>query len=193
MTREPPPPDLSALDRELGAVHFEPRASFGPELEGRAARGEGPAGPEHPWRSFAVRAALAMVGSAAAAALLVGVTPTPSHVDLCCQDLDGGKDGNDGMVLSLDPRGRVTQLLLYEDRDGSRSRTEADVVRFVRGSELELAAPAAADSLRTLLRCCEDLDGGGIADDGVVVLSRSPDEVRFAALVEIHGPRQTLR
>lgn len=192
MTREEPSPDLAALDRALDAVHFEPRTSLGPELAGRAARGEEPMRAVHPWQSFAVRSALALVGVAAAAALVVGVTPPPSHVDLCCQDLDGGRDGNDGMVLSLDPRGRVTQLLLYEDLDGSHSRTDADVVRFVRGSELELADPAAADSLRTLVRCCEDLDGGGVADDGVMVMGRA-DEIRFAALVEIRGPRKTLR
>ena len=69
---------------------------------------------------------------------MVGVTPQPRYVDLCCQDLDGGDDKADGVVLSLDPRGRVTTLLLYEDLDGSGSRSDGDVVRFVRGSQLEL-------------------------------------------------------
>jgi len=190
---DPVPPDLDALDRRLRAAQFEPRASLGAELEGRARRGERAQGAVPPLQSFAVRSALALVGIAAAAALVVGVTPPPHHVDMCCHDLVGNVASNDGMVLNLDPRGRVRSMLLYEDLDGSRSRTAADRVHFVRGAEIELDVPAHDDGHRTLVQCCEDLDGEGVADDGVMVIGHLPDEIHFAALVHTEGGRRVLR
>jgi hypothetical protein len=193
VTDEHPPGPLTSLDDELRRVRFEPRASLGAELAGRARRGEQPVGAVHPWQSFRVRSAMALVGVAAAAALVVGATPLPRNIDLCCQDFDGGRDENDGIVLSLDPDGRVTELLLYEDLDGSHSRSAGDAVRFARGAELLMDASGPQETLNTFVRCCQDLDGGGVADDGVVVMGRFPDEVRFAALVEYHGEHKVLR
>jgi len=187
------PPDLDALDRRLRAVEFEPRASLGAELEGRARRGERALGAVSPLQSFAVRSALALVGIAATAALVVGVTPPPHHVDMCCQDLVGNQDANDGMVLNLDPRGRVTSMLLYEDLDGSKSRTAEDRVLFVRGSDIALDTAAHEDGHRTHVQCCEDLDGEGQADDGVLVMGHLPDQIHFAALIRNEGPHQVLR
>lgn len=187
------PADLDALDRQLRAVQFEPRASLGAELEGRARRGEQAQGAVGPLQSFAVRSALALVGVAAVAALVVGVTPPPHRVDICCEDLVGNQAANDGMVLNLDPRGRVTSMLLYEDLDGSRSRTVADRVRFVRGSDLEMDAAAHEDGHSTHVQCCEDLDGEGMADDGVLVMGHLPDQIHFAALIRNEGPHQVLR
>jgi hypothetical protein len=185
--------DLDALDRQLRAVQFEPRASLGAELEGRARRGERAQGAVSPLQSFAVRSALALVGIAATAALVVGVTPPPHRVDVCCEDLVGDQAANDGLVLNLDPRGRVTSMLLYEDLDGSRSRTAADRVLFVRGSDIELAVAAHEDGHRTHVQCCEDLDGEGLADDGVLVMGHLPDQIHFAALIRNEGPHQVLR
>lgn len=193
MSRDHVPADLDALDRQLRAVQFEPRASLGCELEGRARRGERAQGDVSPLQSFAVRSALALVSVAAAAALVVGVTPPPHRIDVCCDDLVGNKAATDGMVLSLDPRGRVTSLLLYEDLDGSRSRTAADRVHFVRGSELALAVPAHEDGHTTFVKCCDDLDGEGPADDGLMVMGHLPEQIHFAALIRYEGKRQVLR
>jgi hypothetical protein len=187
------PPDLDALDRRLRAVEFEPRASLGAELEGRARRGERAQGAVSPLQSFAVRSALGLVGVAATAALVVGVTPPPHHVDMCCHDIVGHRVANDGLVLNLDPRGRVRSMLLYEDLDGSRTRSAGDRVLFVRGSDMALDGPAHEDGHDTHVQCCEDLDGEGIADDGVMVIGHLPGQIHFAALIRNEGPRQVLR
>jgi hypothetical protein len=186
-------PDLDALDHRLRSVQFEPRASLGAELEGRARRGEQAQGAVSPLQSFAVRSALALVGAAAVAALVVGVTPPPRHLDVCCQDLVGNPAADDGMELTLDPRGRVTSMLLYEDLDGSRSRTAADRVLFLRGSDLDMAAAAHEDGHDTYVQCCEDLDGEGLPDDGVLVMGHLPDQIHFAALIRNEGHRRVLR
>jgi hypothetical protein len=193
MSRDHVPSDLVAIDRQLRAVQFEPRASLGCELEGRARRGERALGDVSPLQSFAVRSALALVGIAATAALVVGVTPPPQRVDVCCEDLVGNKAATDGMVLSLDPRGRVTSLLLYEDLDGSRSRTAADRVHFVRGPDISLDMPAHEDGHSTFVKCCEDLDGEGPPDDGLLVMGHLPEQIHFAALIRYEGKRQVLR
>jgi len=101
VTDEHPPGPLTSLDDELRRVRFEPRASLGAELAGRARRGEQPVGAVHPWQSFRVRSAMALVGVAAAAALVVGATPLPRNIDLCCQDFDGGRDENDGIRIRI--------------------------------------------------------------------------------------------
>ena len=49
------PPDLEALDRSLSGIRFQPRASLGPEIEGRLRRGETP--PEPDWWRFPGRPA----------------------------------------------------------------------------------------------------------------------------------------
>jgi hypothetical protein len=186
------PPDLDALDRRLRAVQFEPRASLGAELEGRARRGERAQGDGRA-RSIAARSALVLAGIAAVAALVVSVTPRPRAVDRCCQDIVGRPTANDGMVLSLDPRGRVLSLVLYEDLDGSKSRTAADRVLFERGPDIELAVPAHEDGHSTHVQCCADLDGEGVADDGVMVMGHLPGEIHFAAVIRNGGPHQVLR
>jgi len=127
------------------------------------------------------------------AALVVGVTPPPHRADVCCEDLVGDQAANDGTVLHLDPRGRVTSMLLYEDRDGSRTLTAADRVLFARGSDIEMDAPAHEDGHSTHVQCCEDLDGEGVADDGVLVMGHLPDRIHFAALIRNEGPHQVLR
>jgi hypothetical protein len=106
----------------------------------------------------------------------------PVTIDSCCRDLDGGGTADDGFVLEA--RGRqVSRLRLYEDRDGSHTLSSADVVRFARGSAPALAGERDA---RTTRICCADLDGEGLADDGILVMSESGESVVLAAVYERH-------
>src|SRR6218665_686316 len=101
---------------------------------------------------------------------------SPIYIDSCCENLDGGSGWDDGFVL--EGRGRqVTRLRLYEDRDGSRTLSPGDVVRFHRGRVPSLAGSSDA---RTTRICCADLDGEGPADDGVLVMSEADESVVLA-------------
>lgn len=181
------PDDLRELDRTLRAVDFEPRASLGAEIHGRIARGENPGPFLRPRRPLVAAAAAAVLLLAASGALLLRVlTPDDRLVDRCCVDFDGGEGHDDGVVVTLRPDGRIKGLLLYEDVDGSRSRTAADVIRFNRGELAELAE-LPIGSVATINRCCLDLDGGGAEDDGVLVLGHPPDRVFMAAVYETGG------
>jgi hypothetical protein len=77
----------------------------------------------------------------------------------------------------------VHRLRVYEDLDGSRSFTPADLVRLDRG-----ARPAvhglAGEGIVTIERCCLDFDGGGPDDDGLIVMGVPPDRVLMAAIYE---------
>jgi hypothetical protein len=79
--------------------------------------------------------------------------------------------------------------MVYEDTDRSGGFTPADVVRLDRGGELALAA-AGVEGLTTLERCCLDFDGGGRADDGLLVLGVPPDRVLMAAIFERAASRR---
>lgn len=182
--RQPLPPELAELDARLRAVAFEPRASLGPEIAGRAARGEAPRGaPPRPW--WRTRAAAAAASLLLAAGAWYGADQAfgRSTIDRCCSDFDGGDDADDGVVVTYDRRGGVVALTVYEDADGSRSFTPADVVRLARG-RLPSLDEVPREGLATLTRCCDDLDGGGDADDGVLVLGHWPDRVVLAAIYE---------
>jgi hypothetical protein len=72
---------------------------------------------------------------------------------------------------------------VYEDRDGSRSFTVSDLLRFSRGAEPTVVDPA-ADGMVTIRHCCLDFDGGGPQDDGLLVLGVPPDRVMMVALYE---------
>jgi hypothetical protein len=104
-------------------------------------------------------------------------------VDRCCYDLDGGGDDDDGVLILAERDDRVHRLRVYEDRDGSRSFTPADLVRLDRG-----ATPAvhglAGKGIVTIERCCLDFDGGGPDDDGLLVIGVPPDRVIMAAIYE---------
>ncbi|MGN6393797.1 MAG: hypothetical protein ACTHM9_16335, partial [Gemmatimonadales bacterium] len=63
------PPELEQLDREVGAIRFEPRASLGPEIVARVRRGEAPSHwRRRPWGGRRGR----MVRAAAAAFMVLG-------------------------------------------------------------------------------------------------------------------------
>ncbi len=179
---------LGETERLLAALSFSPRASLGPEITGRVRRGEEPRG--KPTGSGAV-SARSMLGIAAglmlvltAGALTWRAVGPPVLIDSCCQDLDGGGVADDGFVLEA--RGRqVSRLRLYEDRDGSRSLSPADLVRFARGAVPALAGESDASTTRI---CCADLDGEGVPDDGILVMSGAGESVMLAAVYERRPP-----
>ena len=179
-----PPDDLRDVDRALRAVRFEPRASLGPEIAGRAGRGESPrARPRRGRRGLAAAMALA----AGLAAVWIGLPllrrGSPVTVDRCCYDLDGGGAADDGIRVVAHRDAEVQRLWIYEDQDRSGGLTPGDVVRLERGG-----APALAETgtggLVTREHCCVDFDGGGPADDGVLVIGVPPDRVLMAAIYE---------
>jgi hypothetical protein len=179
-----PPDDLRDLDRALRAVRFEPRASLGPEIAGRAGRGESPrARPRRGRRGLAAAVALAAGLAAVWIGLPVLRRGSPVTVDRCCYDLDGGGAADDGIRVVAHRDAEVQRLWIYEDRDRSGGLTPGDVVRLERG-----AAPALAETgtggLVTREHCCVDFDGGGPADDGVLVIGVPPDRVLMAAIYE---------
>lgn len=179
-------PHFVGTERLLVGLSFTPRSSLGPEIAGRARRGESPRGGPRQSRSATLRW---MLGVAAAAMLMVSAgaltwkaVGPPVLIDSCCRDLDGGGTADDGFVLEA--RGRkVNRLRLYEDRDGSHSLSPADLVRFARGS---VPALAGSSDARTTRICCADLDGEGPADDGVLVMSEADESVVLAAVYEQH-------
>jgi hypothetical protein len=104
-------------------------------------------------------------------------------VDRCCYDLDGGGDADDGVILLAERDAKVHQLRIYEDLDGSGAYTEGDLVRLDRGDSPAMHQASAA-GLVTIEHCCVDFDGGGPADDGLVVIGVPPDRVVMAAIYE---------
>jgi hypothetical protein len=181
--RDDVPPELRELDHALRGVSFEPRASLGPEILGRLRRGEDSTGavPSRRWPVTLVAIAAALV------VVTVGVLtlrePASVTVDRCCYDLDGGGEADDGVVVLAERDARVHQLRIYEDLDGSGAFTDGDLVRLERGGRPAMHRAATA-GLVTIEHCCLDFDGGGPADDGLVVIGVPPDRVVMAAIYE---------
>jgi hypothetical protein len=177
------PPELEEMDRALRGIGFRPRASLGPEVFGRVRRGEGSHGavPPRPRRPAlaAVAAALILVTGVA---LVLGA-PGSVVVDRCCYDLDGGGDADDGVVVFAGRDAKVHQLRIYEDLDGSGGFTAGDLIRLDRGGSPAMHEAAVA-GLVTIEHCCLDFDGGGPADDGLLVIGVPPDRVVMAAIYE---------
>jgi hypothetical protein len=175
------PDELRELDRSLAGIRFRPRHGLGAELAGRAARPEEPAASALPRR----RARVAAVAGALVVLLAtwMGWNARVVTVDRCCYDLDGGSDHDDGVLVVVRRNHDVRRLAVYEDRDGSRSFTGGDQLRFSRGAEPTLLDPQFAH-LVTFRHCCLDFDGGGSNDDGVLVVGVPPDRVMMAALYE---------
>jgi hypothetical protein len=175
--------ELWELDRRLRGIAFAPRASLGPEILGRLRRGEhaGAAAPTSRRRQLFAAVAAAMVAATGVALALRA--PGSVRVDRCCYDLDGGGDADDGVVVLAEPDAKVHQLRIYEDLDRSRTLTEGDLIRLDRG-ERPVMHRAAIEGLMTVEHCCLDFDGGGPADDGLVVIGVPPDRVVMAAIYE---------
>jgi hypothetical protein len=176
-------PELRELDRKLRDIAFAPRASLGPEILGRVRRGEPPtgAGPARRRRQALATMTAALLAATAGAILLR--TTGSVTVDRCCYDLDGGGDADDGVLVLAERDARVHHLRIYEDLDRSRSFTESDLVRLDRGAGPAMHR-AATGGLVTIEHCCVDFDGGGPADDGLVIIGLPPDRVVMAAIYE---------
>jgi hypothetical protein len=175
--------EVRELDRRLRGIAFAPRASLGPEILGRLRREERPGGGAPALRGRPALAAIAAALVAAAGAALAIRAPGPVTVDRCCYDLDGGGDADDGVLILAERDARVHQLRVYEDLDRSRTFTAGDLVRLDRGANPAMHRAATA-GLVTIERCCLDFDGGGPADDGLVVIGVPPDRVVMAAIYE---------
>lgn len=181
--RDDLPPDMEDLDRALRVVRFAPRESFGPELAGRVRRGERSKGAA-PFRRIPPGLRMALGVGAVILVLVEGDRGGAEvTVDRCCYDLDGGGVADDGVVLVAERDARVHRLRVYEDRDGSRAFSEADLVRLDRGGAPAIR-PLPAGELVTIERCCLDFDGGGRDDDALLVLGIPPDRVVMAAIYE---------
>jgi hypothetical protein len=176
------PPELDSLDQRLRGIRFRPRASLGAELEGRLRRGGQSKGAASPRR---LRHSLAALAACVTFALLgwAGWNRSVVPVDRCCYDLDGGHDPDDGVLVLADRRERIRQVAVYEDLDGSRSYSDGDLIRFSRGATPTLLAQSDAP-LVTTRHCCIDFDGGGPADDGLLVVGVPPDRVMMVALYD---------
>lgn len=178
------PDDLGDLDRALRRVRLEPRASLGPEIAGRADRGEPPRAAPRPQRRGLAVGALLAAGLGAVALALPSLRPqVPVTIDRCCYDLDGGGAADDGIRVVARRNAEVRRLWIYEDLDRSGGFTAADLVRLDRGGPPALAEAGVA-GLVTRDQCCVDFDGGGPADDGLLVIGVPPDRVLMAAIYE---------
>jgi hypothetical protein len=174
------PQDVAALDRRLRQLDFEPRTSLAPELEGRARRGEEGQRPHRRPRRWLRVAAAAGV----ALALAVGSTwHGDTTVDRCCSDLDGGGLPDDGISVIVGRDRRVRRVSVYEDRDHSGGLSGTDTIRYS-GSGDPAKPVRLPPGFQAARHCCEDYDGGGVADDGVLVLGLPPDRVAMAVLYE---------
>lgn len=178
------PEELRELDATLRQVQFEPRASLGAEIGGRYRRGELPPGPPRRIGRFSGAAALLSLGVAALWFLIV---QPQNHltIDRCCQDLDGGGEADDGVVVRVLSRNaqEVKYLQVYEDLDGSRSFTPGDRIQYTREAAPALSGPIAPGA-HTVELCCLDYDGGGPDDDALMIVSLPPDRITMAAIIE---------
>ncbi len=178
-------PRIHELDRALRGVRFEPRASLGAEIAGRWRRGEGqgPSRTGRPRRILGLSAVLAAIGVSGGLALRFFSQAPRVVIDHCCEDFDLGGEPDDGLLVVAGPHEQVERLAIYEDRDGSRSFTGPDAIRFDRRSHPVVQWRHLAD-VHTAEYCCLDYDGGGEADDALVVVARPPDQIALAVIYE---------
>ena len=182
MTDDELPPQLAPVDRLLRRARFEPRESLGPEVGGRVRRAEPPGVPRRHSRIFWAGLAAGLVGLAVGGRLLAGRPSGTVTIDRCCFDLDGGGYPDDGVLVVTGRGQRVERLRVYEDVDRSGGWSSGDRLKFERGAAPILTGPPEAGAIAT--QCCLDWDGGGAADDGLMVVRSSPDRVVMAAIYE---------
>ena len=179
-----PPEDVRDVDQLLRRLRFQPRSSLGPELLGRMGRREPPQLPSRSTVLYRFGAVVLALGVSIALVLLALGLERSVQIDRCCYDLDGGGSADDGALIIAERDGRVHRLSVYEDRDASGNFTAGDTLRLVRTGApiLETSLPAGSTSIR---HCCQDLDGGGPPDDGLLVIASPPDRVHTAAIYEL--------
>jgi len=196
MTRIPDtrvPPDLESLDAALRGAGFEPRASLEPEIAGRFAAGERYAPSPRRFLPAAARVAAVLVLLLVGGAVRAGYVPAldafaaTKVTNICCQDLDGVGGADDGVIVETVAGTRVRRLMVYEEHDKDQTWSSGELIRFERPADPTLVAPSAGDSLVTHTYCCGDFDGGGLPDDGVLVVSTTSGRVLMAALFDKIG------
>ncbi|HEU4647645.1 MAG TPA: hypothetical protein VFS33_01200 [Gemmatimonadales bacterium] len=181
-----PPAEVAGLDARLARLEFEPRASLAPEIAGATRRPQG-AAPHgagtrvRRWSAVKLGAAAAAVAVVLIATDIAGVPATV--VDHCCADLDGGGVPDDGVRVIVGRGGRVKGVSVYEDRDGARALTPSATLRYS-GAGTQKFPARLPPGLQTIRHCCADYDGGGLPDDGVLVLAVPPDQVLMAVVYE---------
>ena len=179
------PSRLAPVDRLLRRARFEPRESLEPEVRGRVRRGEPPMATRRHSGIFWASLAAGLVGLAAGGRVLASHRSGAVIIDRCCFDLDGGGYPDDGVLVVTGRSQRVERLRVYEDVDRSGGWSRGDRLKFERGAAPVLTGPPQAGAIAT--QCCLDWDGGGAADDGLMVVRSSPDRVVMAAIYET-GP-----
>lgn len=187
---KPADDELPQVEELLRSVRFEPRASLGAELRGRWRRGErAPERSPHDLRQFlGITGAVVLLGLGVFLFWLVAARPLRGlTIDRCCQDLDGGGQADDGLVVTAASGKQVQRLAIYEDRDGSRNYSAGDTLRFQRSGAPAVLTPMAPGT-RTVEFCCLDYDGGGPSDDALLVVGHAPDQIAMAAIYERFGP-----
>lgn len=190
-----PPDDLKDLDRLIREVRFEPRASLGAEIAGRWRHGERAVEQPRfsPRRVLGTAAATLLLGFGLFSAWWIVLRPLGAvAVDRCCQDLDGGGDADDGLLVVSEAGSQVHRLMIYEDRDGSRTFSSQDRIRFERRGAPVVQGSMLGDH-RTTQFCCLDYDGGGPSDDALLIVGRPPDLITMAAIYEHHASPGPLR
>ncbi len=191
-----PPDDLKDLDGLLRGVRFAPRASLGAEVVGRWRHGERVA--ELPRflprrRVLGLAAAALLLGLGLVTFWMIALRPLGAvTVDRCCQDLDGGGSMDDGLLVVSEHGSAVKRLMIYEDRDGSRTFSPPDTMRFERHGAPVVQGEMTGDH-RTIQFCCLDYDGGGPSDDALLIVGRPPDMIAMAAIYEHHASPGPLR
>ncbi|HEU4588083.1 MAG TPA: hypothetical protein VFS11_05530 [Gemmatimonadales bacterium] len=181
-----PPAELAGLDARLARLEFEPRASLAPEIAGATRRPPRVAPHDAPARGRRWSAVKLAAATAAAAAVLIAtdIADVPTTVvDHCCADLDGGGVPDDGVRVILGRGGRVKGVSVYEDRDGAGALTPGATLRYS-GAGTQKFPARLPPGLQTIRHCCADYDGGGLPDDGVLVLAVPPDRVLMAVVYE---------
>lgn len=178
---ELPPEELRELDATLRQIQFQPRTSLGAEIAGRVRRGETPR--PSPPRIGRFGGAAALLTLAMAALWLIVLQPHHLTVDQCCQDLDGGGEADDGVMVVSRNGADVKTLQVYEDLDGSGGFSPGDRIRYRRQDAPALSGPIPPGS-QTVELCCLDYDGGGPDDDALMIVSFPPDQITMAAIIE---------
>jgi hypothetical protein len=153
-------------------------------LLGRVKRGEPPRPTQGSRERRLRQALLTLSAGAVAAAAVLWLPDRQVTVDRCCYDFDGGGKPDDGVRVTARRDGRVSHLSIYEDIDGSGDHTPADLVRLDR-NRLSNFVEETPPGLTNIRHCCEDFDGGGPPDDGIVVVGTPPDRVVSATLYEL--------